>query len=632
MSLPDLPSRGARAAVVCGFFIVAVFVYGASLHNGFVNWDDGLLIYQNPAVMEASWTSIKHAFTTYDPELYIPLTLLSYQIDYQLGGGAAFTFHLQNLILHAFNALLIAWLAFLLLKNRLAALCIGLAFLVHPLHTEAVAWASGRKDVLAAFFFLGALLSFLYYRSEGSKKLYWTSVILFLCALLSKVIAVTLPVVLLLFMFREHGKFKKQDFIDILPHVVLSVIFGIVAILGKTEVSAASSLSDKILMAISSSVFYLGKIFVPINFSVLYPYPDNITLASPDFYLPAIALVALIGLAVYSLRHTRDIAAWFAFYLITLAPTFINISRGKDDAYSASDRYAYIPSIGILLIVGYVLTLLLEQPSSIRAKAIRMKAVLGVGGVTLVLLAALAAGQSLVWRDTKSLFEHAIAHAPSPSYVAYNNVANAYRGEKNYDKAVEYFNKSIEIRPHPKTYSNLGATYRRMGNSALAIDAYRRALELDPENGLAFFGLGIVFAEQGRDQDAFNVYKRALDIDPNSAEVYTNIGVLRARRGEIPEAIAAYQKAIEAEPYFPDAYYNLAVIYTQQGKYDEAITAYEQAIDLNPRSIPARINLGLLYSSKAQTDKSIEQFKAILKYDPDNAAALSALKQLGALK
>jgi pentatricopeptide repeat protein len=317
--------------------------------------------------------------------------------------------------------------------------------------------------------------------------------------------------------------------------------------------------------------------------------------------------------------------------LITLAPTFINIAKGEEgDVYIASDRYAYIPSIGIFLIVGYLLVRLLDQPS-MRGQIARSRFISGVSAGVLVLLAALASAQSLVWKNTKTLFEHAIVNAPAPSYVAYNNLANAYRMERNYDKAVEYFNESIKVRPHPKTLSNLGSTYRRMGKNAMAIDAYRRALELNPEYALAFFGVGVVYADEGRDADAFKVYERALELDPYSAEVYTNIGVLRARRGENELAEAAYTKAIEVEPFFPDAYYNLAILYTEEKKYDEAITAYERAIDLNPRAIPARINLGLLYSNKGMREQSIEQFQAILKYDPNNAAARSALQQLGAL-
>src|SRR3989338_4850543 len=183
-----------EAAIYVGVLFAALFiVYGHSLWNGFVNWDDGLLIYENPIVQEFSFRSIYTAFTSYDPELYIPLTLLSYQWNHVVGGLNPFVYHLTNLILHAFNALFVAWIALLLGKNKWIAAVTGLIFALHPLHTEAVVWASSRKDVLAAFFALLSIGLYLLYQESGDRRSYLGSLVMFLLALLSKVSVILLP-------------------------------------------------------------------------------------------------------------------------------------------------------------------------------------------------------------------------------------------------------------------------------------------------------------------------------------------------------------------------------------------------------------------------------------------------------
>lgn len=632
-SLPELPPRSLRFIIAALFLLAAFLVYGASLKNGFVQWDDGLLIYNNPAVMEMSWGSIKRAFTTYDPELYIPLTLLSYQLDYQLGDGTPFMFHLQNLLLHAGNALLVAWLAYLLLRNKTAGLLVGLLFLVHPLHTEAVAWASARKDVLATIFFLGSIIAYLYSREREQRNVYILSIALFLLGLLSKVVVLTLPVILLLILWRNDGKITRKDLIDTVPYFALSVAFGIIAMLGKTEVSASSTLLEKILMAGKSSVFYLEKLFVPLDLTVLYPYLDPIVPQSPDFYIPAAIVVALLVGAIILLRYSREPLAWLLFYFITLAPTFINIAKGEQgDVYFASDRYAYIPSIGIFLLVIGSIIAALQQADNVKAVRARSRILTAVVAVVLLLFASLACRQSKVWASGQALFEHALAHAPAASYVAHNNLGNTYRLQGKWEEAIEQYEASLRIRPHARTYSNLGATYRKLGRSDKALDAYRKALEIDPGNALAHFGLGIVHAARAEDELAFASYQRALELDPDSGEVYTNIGALHARRRESAEAIAAYKKAIELNPMLADAYYNLGIEEGERGNIDEAIAAYLQALDLRPKNISARINLAILYGQKDDLDGAIEQFEEILNIDPQNSTAKSALTQLRKLR
>ena len=232
--LSSFLSKKIILSLLGAFFALALLVYGASLTNEFVVWDDGLLIYENPIVQEISPWSITQAFTTYDPELYIPLTFLSYQIDYAIAGIEPFFYHFHNLVLHTLNAILILVCVYMLSRSKWIALFCGLVFLVHPVHTEAVVWASARKDTLSTFFFFGSLLSYLFYRekmchgepgrtmTEGSSldrarddtvslshPLYLMSLGCFLLGLLAKVSVFSLPIILLLVDFRDKRKWGK---------------------------------------------------------------------------------------------------------------------------------------------------------------------------------------------------------------------------------------------------------------------------------------------------------------------------------------------------------------------------------------------------------------------------------------
>lgn len=617
-----LPSRRILLWVVAFFFGLGLVVYGRSLTNDFVRWDDGMLIYENPAVREMSPWSMKRIFTTYDPELYIPATFITYQIDYKIWGANPFGYHLTSLLLHIGNAILVAWLAFLLLRHRWVALLCGLLFLLHPLHTEAVSWASGRKDVLSTLFFLSSLIAYLRYQEEEERRLYIWSLVFFALGLMSKVMVITLPAILLLVDWRNRRAWTAM-IKDKLPYVGLSILFGIIAIFGKTAVVASSTLSQKILMACKSTVFYLQAIAWPSKLSLLYPYVGEITFASPDFYVPVLVVAAMVLIAVFASIRWRDVTLAIVFYLLTLVPTFINFAKGGElDIYFASDRYAYIPSIGMFYLFCFLLAALLH------AKRHWERAVQAVGAAIVVVLGVAAYRQSLVWRDTESLFANVLAYYPDSSHVAHNNLGNMHRLRGEIDKSIEEYKQAISIRPHAKTYSNLGAAYRKQGRMQEALAAYREALKVDPKSALAHIGLGIIYVEQGNAAQAEAEYKEGLRYDPTEEIGWTNLGVLYTNQNRFNEAVDAYRRALAVNPYFADAQYNLGVALSKKGDIDGAIDAYGEVTHIAPSFIAARMNLALLLYKNGDTRAARRQFQTILQIDPGNRVARQALEQM----
>lgn len=638
MDLPSLPSWRTCALIGVGFFALTLAVYGHSIGYDFVRWDDGMLVYENPAIREISPSSLKRIFTTYDPELYIPLTFLSYQIDYQIGGQAATVYHTTNIIFHTLNAILVMWFTYLLIKKKWIALLCGFLFAIHPLHTEAVEWVSARKDLLSTFFFLWSIIGYLYWRDRGWNKFLFASLAAFTLGLLSKVMIITLPVILLLLDYLEGRQLWKWEVLkEKIPYFGLSVLFGLIGIFGKTGVIQSSTLSAKILMACKSAVFYLQQIVWPTSFSLLYPYTKTIVITSPDFFIPILVIIALSIFAWYSRRWGRTVVFGFLFYIITVAPTFLNFAKGGEmDVYFASDRYAYIPSIGIFLVIAWLLyhmTDLFSYSSDHEESEIKnQKSTIVFGIMTTIIVCIcvlLSYKQSLVWANTETLFENVLAQYPDSSHVAHNNLGNVYRLRGDFQKAVSEYEQAIAIRPHAKTLSNLGVVYRRLAQYDQAFKTYEEALKIDPVSKEAHYGLGLVYMAQKRNAEAQKEFETALRIDPKYEEAYTNLGASFVAQGKIAEGIDAYEKAIEINPYFPDAHYNLAVALTESKETTRAIEEYEAVVRMVPTFIPARINLGLLYFQVGRREESKTQFREILNIDPANAAAKSALQQMG---
>lgn len=629
------PSSSALSArttlwwIIGVFFFVTFLVYGSSLTNSFVRWDDGLLIYENPAIRSITPHSLKTIFTTYDPELYIPLTFFSYQLDYLLGGTSATIYHIQNLFWHTLNALLVAWLMQKLTRRGWLALFGGLLFALHPLHTEAVAWASARKDVLSTFFFLLSLITYLQYRSDHRRRTYYGSLAAFLFGLLAKVTVLTLPVLLLLFDIRERRTWDRKMLLEKLPYLALSILFGAIAWVGKTGVLASSSLNEKLLMAPKSAIFYLEKIFAPSGLSVLYPFAGSVTLSRLDILIPLLLFVALILIALISLRWTREIFFGIAFFLITVSPTLLNFAKG-DFFYFASDRYAYVPSIGIFFLIVLAFGRFCHE---------RTKPCIIAACFLLAALGGLSALQARTWKDSESLFTQALNISPD-AYVANVNLGNVQRYRGDEELAIASYKTALAVirtkgrsgpglnRAESKTLSNLASAEREQNDFAEAKSTYEEALRLNPQNVYALLGLGVVAGQQGDNASAERYYRQAILSAPDFAPAQLNLGALLVGLNQLEEGVTAYRAALNLNPFFPQAHYNLGVALTKLNRPEEAESAYREAIRLQPKYTAARLNLGILLYNKRSVEDATAQFEAILAYDPGNAQARSALAQI----
>ena len=601
-------------------------MYGASLGNAFVTWDDTLLIVDNPSVQSINLQNVKKVFTSYDPELYIPLTFLSYQIDHLMGGMNPFVYHFTNLVLHINNSLFVAWFLYVILKRGWLALALGLLFLLHPLNTEAVVWASARKDVLSTLFFLASLISWIHFRDTDNKRIFFVSLALFLLGALSKVMVITLPIVFLMLDLLERRPLSRRLLIEKIPFLLIAVIFGIVAIFGKTQILVSSTLLQKILIACTSTVFYLTKFVFPSDLSVMYPYTKHITLLSPDFFIPAILTILLFAVAWFFRHRSRHITFGILFFMLTLIPTFTNFTKGGD-IYFASDRYTYIPMIGLLIVTGVLTRAWMDRPGGVRAYQSRIRALFGFAGIICVLLGFLSSAQAKTWKDSRTLFEHVLARYPS-ARAARNNLGMEYYMTRQYDEAIREFDLALAIRTDPRTQSNRAAALVGRGSLDEALTEFRKALSLNPDIPDALYGIGNIYQKQGDLRQAAEQYRRTLDADPTYTNALNNLGAVYIQLEDWDRAIETLTTAIARKPDFVESYYNLAGVFEQIEMKAEAEQMYRKALDLRPDDPDALARLATLVYDRGEIDEAAQLLMSSLEIDSSNPTAVSLVLRM----
>lgn len=630
--------------------VLVLLAFGRSLFQGFAPLDDDLLITRNLAVRGMTAGNLKTVFTSYDPELYIPLTFVSYQINYMIAGLSPWTYHLTNILLHAGNALLVMRAAFLLTRMRggaafrVPAIFAGMLFAAHPLHTEAVAWLAGRKDLLSAMFFLSAWIGYIRHRGMAgaarSSATYWISVILFLCGLLSKVMALTLPAVLLLTdILIERRKWSWKIMIDKIPYAALSGIFLMIAMFGKERIIAHHSIAETALMAAKSATFYLQKFLMPVHLGVFYPYSGEIDILLPAFLIPAAIMIALIACAAFCLmRRMQWVTFGVAFFLTALAPTFINFHKGGE-MYFASDRYPYLPIAGAVIIIGMTINTLLqrvipdETKNDMRKTAISAPefapiamASAAAGCAVILALATLSFFQTKIWDSQETLFGNTLKLYPE-SVAARDALAAMDRQTGRYERAIKLLRDGLAYGENLQLRMGLGTVYAKVGRVEDAADQFRQASKLAPENPEPLVALGVLDEYNGKVSDAMEKYLRAVEIDPSYVSARNKLGSLMLETGRMAEAEEQFRAALEWNPNTEGVLYNLSLILDAQRQTGEALALLERAYALSaddPR-IMAALAAHLLSSDPARARGLLEQ---TLRMDPGNQDAKNLLEKL----
>jgi len=510
------------------FFVVGLAVYGGSLRNPFISVDDPLLITENLDVQSISAETLKSIFSRFDPELYMPFTFLAYQLQYAFSGPHPFTFHLVSLLMHIVNAFLVYVLLGKLTKAPQLSLFAGLLFLVHPLHTEAVVWASAQKDLLSAFFFLASLLAYLSFAETERRKKYYGSLLLFLCGLFSKPTVLLLPFIFLLTDFWNRRKWGPALFIEKIPFFLLSVAFGIVGLIGKVQTVEAGSFGESLLTGARGSLMLLRRMVWPRPLSIIYPYTEHIGFLSPGFVLPLLFILLLL---VFAWRKRREVPALFVgvvWFFLLVAPSSLNVRKGENfgDLVLTSDRYAYLASIGILLLfivaVQPVYERILQKHNGRKILAVFSAATIAFFGV-------LTLQYGSQWRSERTLFNHVIRYEPNARF-AYKILGDGFRERGLLKEAIESYTAALAIRPTGRVYIQLGQTYLDSGKLEEAVEALTKSLEFNPLHAGVYLNIGVAYTRMGRWDDAVAAFKRSAELDPSSPIPQKNIEAVQYRQ------------------------------------------------------------------------------------------------------
>ena len=551
-----------------------------SIKSSFINWDDNEYVTGNPDIRSLSFDNIKKMSSSFYVGCYLPVTMFSYSIEYRYFKLEPHIYHSVNLILHLINCLLVYWLFILLCRNKLIAFAISLLFGIHPLHVESVAWISERKDLLYSLFFILSLISYIYYRhsKNGSRKIskyYFLSILFFLLSLFSKPMAVSLPIILLLIDFLSYTPLKVKIFAEKIPFFLLSLIFGIVAILGQQSAGATSSTSsfvllENFLIACHGIILYFYKLIIPINLSAIYPYPKSIL--SSCILSPFILLVIVAGV-VFSLKFTRKILFGFLFFLVTILPVLKLVPIGYA---MIADRYTYIPYLGIFYIIAVSGFWLYKRNNLLK----QLLVIIFI--IATIIFGYMTWQRCYVWKDPISLWSDIIEKCENVPPVAYNNRGEMYRTMRQPGKAIDDFTKAITIDTnYSSAYLNRGTVYHELGNTAKAIKDYHKALRAAPDLQQAYNNLGNLYLNRGDLNSAISNYNSALIIMPSFSESYNGRGLAYARLGFPDKAISNYSSAIKFNPYHDKAYSNRGLIYQSLENHNKAVLDFAMALDIN---------------------------------------------------
>ena len=596
--------------------VLTIACFLPALSGSFLNWDDNVNFEENPAFRGFGPDQIRGALTSTLFGHYIPLTRLSWSLNYALGGLTPWGYHLVNVLLHAGNAL-----AFYAVTRRLLAAAVAgggqeartgidlsvaaavaaLVFSLHPLRAEPVAWITGRADVLCGAFVLVA--TWLYLRAaDGAEparpRLVLAAGAALAAAILSKGVALPLPGALLLldvYPLRRLARVGAWSLVREKTPLLVTSLAGAIVVGLAVRHGALLTRSEEygVVARVATAAYcfciYAVRFIWPAALSPLYEMPSQVRLSEPRFGLALLAcLLVTAALILLRRRWPAGLAAW-AFSVIMLAPTSLALRLGAD---LAPDRYSYISGMGFAMLVGGTVVGL---ASAFRvARPDRRALCFGVGAAILVAMGALAVvtwNQVKIWRDDESLWRRAVRLDPtSPS--AASNLGSALRAQGRLDEAAESSGRALRLRPgFPEAHLNLALIRAQQGRPAEAEQHFRRALELKPRSVPAHLGLASTLEGQGRVDEAFAHFRTAIELEPRSAGPHNDLGVALARGGRLADAMVEFREAVRLDPGSAQAQNNLGLALVQTGNAAEAVTHFQAAVRAKPDFREARQNL-----------------------------------------
>jgi tetratricopeptide (TPR) repeat protein len=663
----DQAAAGKWLGLLCLLLFCSVLAaFWPAIQSGFLTLDDGGYVTQNGHVREGlSFQGLVWAFSTASQSNWHPLTWLSHMLDCQLFGLRAWGHHLTNVLLHAANALLL----FVILARMTGAagrsFMVATLFALHPLRVESVAWVAERKDVLSMFFFLLTLGAYWKYvkqvqarfprteervaaaetrraqerlnASQGNRVIagwpeYLLALLLFALGLMSKPILVTVPFVLLLLDYWPLRRLAGPNtfpaglgrlLLEKIPFLALATVSSVVTFLVQEQGGAVQSfvrltLSGRIENALVAYVRYLGKTLWPTRLAVFYPMPDSWPLV-----LVVLAALLLVGVTAFALilwKRIPYLPVGWGWFLGTSVPVIGLVQVGWQ---SMADRYSYLPSIGLLILLVWGISDLAQQ-----WRPVRYFRNMGAPAVVVALFV-LTFRQAAYWHDNEALFAHAVA-VTDGNFLAYDWLGTTLCAQHRVEEAIPKLERATGLKPNYATaHNDLGYALLLQGRVERAIPELRRALELNPRFAEAHKNLAAALQRHGSLDEALAQFDAYLAIRTNDVDARNAVSAYLLGQGRLDDAIVRLDEALRLKPDDSTAHCNLGIALAGKGKHEEAIRHFERAISLEPANVEAHYNLGIALAREGRTPQAIEHFRQVLHLQPDNAVARQWLQKLG---
>ncbi len=655
------PGSAYAAPAVCSIlFLAVILVFGTTLLYDFVNYDDDVLVYDNPMVARGvTAKGLVWAFTTSGLNMWYPVTWISYMLDSQLYGLKPWGYHLTNVLLHAATSVILFLALRRMTGNLWASALVALLFAIHPLRAEAVAWVGERKTPLSGLFFVSTIAAYsAYARHPFSLVRYLLMAAIFALGLLAKPSLVTLPFVLLLLDYwplgragsRERGAGghhvpmvgeqesagKNPSFsplpdplrgcpacsllsllVEKIPLLLLSAGCSVAAVLsqaGNVQSLQSVPVPARIANSLISYAVYLGQFVWPIKLAVFYPRPENLPawqVAGAFLVLTTVSLAALM-----SWRKQPAVLVGWLWYLGTLVPMIGLVPIGS---HARADRYTYLPQIGLCIALVWGAYWGLER---LWGDWVSRRWLCGVAGALLLAgLMVCAWQQTSYWQNSERLWTHALA-CTSNNVVADLNLGVALADCGQVDEAIVHFRKALELMPDcADAHNGLAAALAARGQIDDAITHYRKALEIKPDYAQAHNNLAAALAGCQRIDEAVAQFQKALEIKPYYAEAHYNLGLALAGRGQIDEAIGHYRKALQIKPDYAQAHYSLGNALIGCGQVEEAMVQYRKALEIRPDYAEAHSSLGVALAGCGRLDEAVAHYRKALEINPDDVEA-----------
>jgi Flp pilus assembly protein TadD len=644
--------------VVLGFL-----VYSNTFNVPFVFDDIGLYIIDNPAIKDfqrftdLSWLDTVLMDKSWREQFRNRIVgHFTFAMNYKIHGLDVRGYHIVNLLIHIFNALLVYRLVNITFKtpffrssvttrpvssvlqsDKLIALICALLFAVHPIQTQAVTYISQRLTSLAALFFLLSL--FLYIKSRLSESasyryiFYSIALVSTILAMKTKEISFTLPVVIALyeFMFFDNG-IKKRIFylipfiltMILIPLNLLSTNAGsfseMISKVGEASKETTTiARSDYLFTQFRVIIIYMRLFFLPANQNLDYDYPVYSSFLAPQVFLSFLFLLTIFGAGAYLFyrsrithnesRYMRLISFGIFYFFITMSveSSFIPI---RDAIF---EHRVYLPSAGFFLAVITAVVVIKNRINN----RIADRAIVITFFLVIMAFAVTAYARNLVWQNEITLWEDVVKKSPNKARP-HNNVGVIYRKQGRLDDAIKEYLIALKIAPdYADAHNNLGAAYGQQGRFDEARKEFLKAIKIKPNNVSVHKNLAQIYEIQGLLDDAIKEYLIALKLRFDDYEVHNALGILYKKLGRFDEARKEYLTAIQIKPDFAPIHNNLGVIYEIQGQLDDAINEYLIAVKLNPGLEETHYSLGLCYFKKKQFDKAVAAFDTALKINPE---------------